>query len=123
VKRWLDSLSTGVRPVLMLDFHSTRTNLFYVQGEEADAAGKRFLEAWLAGKEQAVPGYPFTIEPRDANPGSGTTKNWFNTTYGIPAYTYEVADDADRAALRAAAQVLADALPGALAALTSDPAD
>lgn len=115
VKAWLDALPAAVRPVLMLDFHSTRSNLFYVQGpDEADAAQRRFLAAWLEGRENALAGYPFTIEPRNANPGSGTAKNWFHATYAIPAYTYEVADDADRAATRAAAKVLAESLIPAL---------
>ena len=116
VKAWLDALPVAVRPVLMLDFHSTRSNLFYVQGpDETDAAQRRFLVAWLEGRENALAGYPFTIEPRNANPGSGTAKNWFHATYAIPAYTYEVADDADRAATRAAAKVLAESLIPALA--------
>jgi Zinc carboxypeptidase len=115
VKAWLDALPQGVRPVLMVDFHSTRSNLFYVQGpDEASAGQQRFLAAWLAGRENALTGYPFTIEPRNANPGSGTAKNWFHATYAIPAYTYEVADDADRAATRAAATTLALALLPAL---------
>lgn len=117
VKAWLDALPGGVRPVLMVDFHSTRSNLFYVQGpDEASAAQQRFLAAWLGGKENALAGYPFTLEPRNANPGSGTAKNWFHSTYAIPAYTYEVADDADRAATSAAARVLAQSLIPALAA-------
>jgi predicted deacylase len=118
VKGWLDALPAGVRPVLMLDFHSTRTNLFYVQGEgEATPAQLRFRQAWLEGREGALAGYPFTIEPRDANPGSGTAKNWFHATYAIPAYTYEVADEADRAATRAAAKALAQQVIPALDAL------
>lgn len=117
VKAWLDGLPSGVRPVLMLDFHSTRTNLFYVQGDEASPAQQRFLAAWIGGQEQAFAGYPFTIEPRNANPGSGTAKNWFFETYAIPAYTYEVADDADRSATRAAARALAQSLLPALDAL------
>lgn len=115
VKAWLDALPQGVRPVLMVDFHSTRANLFYVQGqEEASAAQQRFLSAWLEGKENALPGFPFTIEPRNANPGSGTAKNWFHSAYAIPSYTYEVADDADRAATRTAAGALAQSLLPAL---------
>lgn len=111
VKAWLDALPAAVKPVVMLDFHSTHTNLVYVQSEaQMDAAQRRFLADWLEGQEQAVPGYPFTLEPRDANPGSGTTKNWFHRTYGIPAYTYEVADTADRPATRAAARMLAGRL-------------
>jgi hypothetical protein len=118
VKAWLDALPSGVRPVLMVDFHSTSRNLFYVQGEdEASAEQARFLAAWLGGKEQAFPGYPFTLEPRNANPGSGTTKNWFHAAYGIPAYTYEVGDNADRDATRAAARALAEAMITALDAL------
>jgi len=118
VKLWLDALPPSVRPVLMVDFHSTGRNLFYVQGdEEASPAQTRFLRAWLGGKEQAFPGYAFTIEPRDANPGSGTAKNWFHEFYAIPAYTYEVGDDTDRAAIRATARALAESLPQALAAL------
>lgn len=118
VKAWLDQLPAGVRPVLMVDFHSTRSNLFYVQSEtEASPAQARFLAAWLGGQERAVPGYAFTLEPRDANPGSGTAKNWFHATYAIPAYTYEVADRADRAATRTAAQVFAERLLTALGSL------
>lgn len=118
VKTWLDALPPGVRPVLMVDFHSTRSNLFYVQGkDEASPAQRRFLAAWLEGRENAVADYPFTIEPRNANPGSGTAKNWFHAVYGIPAYTYEVADEADRAATRASAAMLAQSLTKALTAL------
>lgn len=115
VKAWLDALPTGVRPALMVDFHSTARNLFYVQGkEEASPAQLSFLAAWLEGRENAFAGYPFTLEPRNANPGSGTAKNWFHATYAIPSYTYEVGDDADRAATRAAARALAESLLPAL---------
>lgn len=107
VKKWLDALPSGVRPVLMVDFHSTYRNLFYVQGDEASEDQQRFLAAWLSGKEDALPGYPFTIEPRNANPGSGTAKNWFHKIYGIPSYTFEVSDTADREAARKAAATLA----------------
>lgn len=117
VRDWLATLPAEVRPALMLDFHSTNRNLFYVQGDEAGPVGEAFLSAWLGGRENQFRGYPFAIERRDANPGSGTSKNWFHATYAIPAYTYEVSDNADRDATRDAAQALAEALPAALAAL------
>jgi predicted deacylase len=111
VKAWLDALPSAVRPVLMVDFHSTGSNLFYVQGDaEATVEQKRFVAAWLGGQERALAGYPFTLEPRNANPGSGTAKNWFHAVYGIPAITYEVADAADRDATRSAAKTLAHRL-------------
>ena len=87
-KAWLDALPQSVRPVLMVDFHSTRSNLFHVQGDdEMDERQRRFLAAWLGGPEQALAAYPFTIEPRNANPGSGTAKNWFHAAYAVPSCT------------------------------------
>ncbi len=107
VKSWLDALPPAVKPVVMIDFHSTQRNLFYVQGGEASAAQQEFLARWLEGKENRFPDYPFTIERRDANPGSGTAKTWFHETYGIPSYTYEVADTADDIAVAQAARQMA----------------
>ena len=108
VNSWLEALPQTVRPIAMLDFHSTNRNLFYVQGEEeTDDHEERFLAGWLAGKERVTTGYTFSIERRNANPGSGTAKNWFHQTYDIPAYTYEVGDDTDREAIQRSAQSLA----------------
>lgn len=108
VKTWLEALPQSVRPVAMLDFHSTGRNLFYVQSEaDTDDREETFLTDWLVGRETATPGYPFSIERRDANPGSGTTKNWFHQTYDIPAYTYEAGDETDREAIRRSARSLA----------------
>ena len=89
------------------------------QGDEASETNRRFLESWLAGKEALFPGYPFTIEPRNANPGSGTAKNWFFECFAIPAYTYEVGDDVSAAATGAAATTLAGDLVRSLAVLPS----
>jgi Zinc carboxypeptidase len=114
VRDWLARLPSTVKPALMLDFHSTQRNIFYVQGDSAAEAGKAFLSAWLGGKESALADYPFSIEPRDANPGAGTTKNWFHATYAIPAYTYEVGDGSNPATVRNAAELLAQSLVPAL---------
>jgi hypothetical protein len=119
VRDWLASRANATRPAVMIDFHSTRHNLFYVQGDEASETNRRFLESWLAGKEARFAGYPFTIEPRNANPGSGTAKNWFFECFAIPAYTYEVGDDVSAAATGAAATTLADDLVRSLAVLPS----
>ena len=107
VKAWLDALPQGVRPAAMLDFHSTDRNLFYVQGEaETDEREEMFLAGWLQGKTTRMPGYPFTIERRNAR-ANGSAKNWFHQAYDIPAYTYEVGDQTDREAIRRSAIALA----------------
>ena len=110
MKAWLDRLPSEVRPVAMVDFHSTWRNLFYVQGPDENPRGDPLLDNWLKGRERAIPGYEFTVEPRNANPGSGTAKNWFFATYGIPSYTYEVGDETDRDAIERAARALARSL-------------
>jgi hypothetical protein len=121
VNAWLEALPQAVRPIAMLDFHSTTRNLFYVQGgEETDEREERFLAGWLAGKETATTGYPFAIERRNANPGSGTAKNWFHQTYDIPAYTYEVGDDTDREAIQRSAVALARSFADQLQKLALD---
>lgn len=118
VKNWLDALPASVKPVAMLDFHSTWRNLFYVQGAaDTDAHEERFLDGWLG---QPVPGYPFTVERRDANPGSGTAKNWFHQTYPIPSYTYEVGDETPEAATRQAAGAFARSYVSQLGILLED---
>ena len=72
VKTWLDELPDTVRPVAMLDFHSTGRNLFYVQSEEeTDEREEQLLDSWLGGKEAAIRDYPFAIERGDADPGLG----------------------------------------------------
>ena len=91
----------------MLDFHSTDRNLFYVQGEaETDEREEMFLAGWLQGKTTRMPGYPFTIERRNAR-ANGSAKNWFHQAYDVPAYTYEVGDQTDREAIRRSAIALA----------------
>ena len=120
VRDWLAREASHTRPVAMIDFHSTARSLFYVQGDEASAAQRRFLDRFLRDKEARFAGYPFSIEPRNANPGSGTAKNWFFACYGVPSYTYEVGDEADPTATADAARSLArDFLP-ALVALTAE---
>lgn len=115
VSQWLERLPNHVSPVAMVDFHSTSRNLFYVQGDEASEEQERFLSRWLGGKETLIAGYPFSIERRNANPGSGTAKNWFHARFAIPAYTYEVGDETDRLAIELSAREFAkrliDALP------------
>ena len=112
---WLQRLEPAVEPAVMIDFHSTRSNLFYVQGaEETGPAQECFLENWLGRQVGAFDAYPFTIERRNANPGSGTSKNWFHGQFAIPAYTFEVGDETDRSAASEAARVFARTLVPAL---------
>ncbi|MXP45334.1 M14 family metallopeptidase [Allopontixanthobacter sediminis] len=114
IAQWLEKLPDHVRPIAMVDFHSTSRNLFYVQGDEASEGQEQFLARWLVGKEGQIAGYHFAIERRNANPGTGTAKNWFYANYLIPSYTYEVGDETERVAIATAAKELAKSFVEAL---------
>lgn len=82
----------GKKLRLMLDFHSTTRSLMYTQttGDRTDPTG--FTAAWIEMARRL--GAEFDHEPR-APSDTANAKNYFFKTYGAPAITYEVADEAD----------------------------
>ncbi len=97
------------QPALMLDFHSTRRNLFYTQ-EAADFAVQPDLAtAWFAAARPALGDFEFSHE---ANPTSDqpNSKNFFFKTYGCPAITYELGDETDRATIARVTPIFAESL-------------
>ena len=106
----LDSLDAeGSRVRVFLDFHSTDRNLFYTQDKSEPTDPPNFFDTWFAKAAPMLADYPFSHEARPGKrPGVG--KNYMYRRYGIPAATYEVGDETDRKAARAAAVVFAEAL-------------
>lgn len=100
---------------LMLDFHSTRRNLFYTQTADEVTNPPRFAERWLAGARARLDGYEFEHAER-AYSSRPTLKNYIFARYGAPAITYEVGDETPRAEAEAAARVLAEELMSTLLA-------
>lgn len=98
----LDDLDRqGPRPRLMLDFHATKetpTTLFYTQVPEDNTDPPLFATRWLGNVDRRIDDYEFKHDPR-AQSGLNNTKNYFFSRYGIPAITYEIGDEADRAAI------------------------
>lgn len=97
-------------PDLMIDFHSTARNLFYVQGEDEATRTGDLVARWLARGRSLAPAYEFTIEPANANPGLGTAKNYYFRQFGISSITYEVGDETDREQIALGAMGMAEAL-------------
>lgn len=107
IRELLDNLDAQQRRVaVFLDFHSTRRNLFYTQPDHDTSEPTDFALRWLDAARPRLIDYPFSHERRH-NEGLPTSKNYVNERYGIPAITYEVGDETDRAAARAAAGVFA----------------
>ncbi len=99
VKRLIDELDdAGIAPKLMLDFHSTQRSRFYTQMPEDFDEELDFARDWLARARLRMPDFDFLYDPRKPS-GQENTKNYFYATYHIPAITYEIGDEVDRAEL------------------------
>ncbi len=90
-----------------LDFHSTARNLLYTQMDEDEKFMKGFTREWLLAARKRIEGYVFTREPRH-NSDLPTSKNYVYTRFDIPAITYEVGDETERAAIRNGALAFAE---------------
>ncbi len=99
--------AAGVRPALMLDFHSTWQSLFYTQLAEETSWSIDFATEWFRRFRERRPDFQFK---HDARPKSeqANTKNFFFDRYRIPAFTYEIGDEEDRATIEDTTPVFAE---------------
>lgn len=102
------------RPRLVLDFHSTRRNVFYTQDSAAPTRPPEFAARWLAAARQRDGLYEFENAPRRLS-DLGTAKNHFYRQFGIPSITFELADEERRDLIETSAAAFADALLDVLA--------
>ncbi len=107
-------------PRVVLDFHSTRRNVFYTQDADSPTRPPEFAAHWLDAAAQHGQLYGFENAPRPLT-GNGTAKNYFYGRFGIPSITYEVADEEDREMIASSASAFAEALVDVLAAVDADP--
>ena len=70
--------------------------MFYTQTPDDDTSPRLFASTWLSRVDDRLSDYEFTHDPRTPS-GLDNTKNYFLSRYGIPAITYEIGDEADRA--------------------------
>jgi hypothetical protein len=108
-----DFVAAGRRIRLFLDFHSTRSNLFYTQADEEQTDPHNFANRWLEAARARLTDYPFSQERRH-NEGRPTAKSYMYDRFGIPSITYEVGDEIDRLVAADAAVVFAEEMMRAL---------
>lgn len=99
-----------MKPRLMLDFHATKetkTLLFYTQTAEEVTDPPELADHWFAAARKRLPDFEFTHDPRPSQENPNT-KGFFYRYYGIPAYTYELGDEADRELLHQTTPVFAE---------------
>ncbi len=99
--------AAGMRPALMLDFHSTRASLFYTQLPEETSWSIDFATVWFERFRARRPTFEFKHDAR-ARSSQPNTKNFFFDRYRIPAFTYEIGDEEDRRAILDTTPVFAE---------------
>lgn len=99
-----------MKPRLMLDFHATKYTdslLFYTQLAKDETDPPNFATNWLSSARSRLPDFAFVHDPRPTSE-QPNTKGYFYTRYGIPSFTYELGDEADRASIRASTPIFAE---------------
>jgi len=99
-----------MKPRLMLDFHATKfteTLMFYTQTAAEVTDPPEFAVNWFTAVRDRLPEFEFKHDPRPSSENPNT-KGYFYRRYGIPAYTYELGDKADRNTLHATTPVFAE---------------
>jgi murein tripeptide amidase MpaA len=84
---------------LHLDFHSTYNDVFYTQPDPPLESTDNFTTQWLAGIQRRYPQYRVNRSPSEPVRLT-TSQSWAYKTLRIPAITYEIGDNTDRALLR-----------------------
>ena len=95
------------RFVLFLDFHSTQRNVFYTQTQEDEPTPYDFTGQWMARAALRLPEYDFERAERH-NTDLPTSKNYMHARFDIPAITYELGDETDRAQIALSGRVFAE---------------
>lgn len=84
---------------LHLDFHSTHNDVFYTQPDEPKQSQDAFTRPWIEGIQRRFPEYKVNRSPSEPMRLT-TSTSWVYKTLGVPAITYELGDNTDRAQLQ-----------------------
>lgn len=108
VSRLLSAIEqSNIQLRLMLDFHSTRSSLFYTQLADQFDEPVDFATAWLSNSKKRLADFEFKHDPR-APSGQANTKNYFFSRYNIPAITYEIGDEVSHDDIESSTPVFAE---------------
>ena len=106
----VDSLEDSGRTIaVMLDFHATWRNVFYVPTLKDSTRPPAFATRWLRLARTSGDAYAFERAPR-ASRDTKIAKNYFYRRFGVPAITVETGDDTPRDEIASTARVLAETL-------------
>ena len=105
---------------MVVDFHSTRRDVFYTQRDEDLMRNGFSYAAWMTRLDARLPGEPIARSPSH-NPENPTAKTWLYQRYRIPAMTYETGDDTPPERIERLARAAALTLMEELSSLAAEP--
>ena len=118
VIKWVERQEANGKTLrLMLDFHSTFEDLFYTQPVSDDPVD--FASLWLGAAAARLPDFPFKHVANEVSE-QPNSKNYFYTSRGIPAITYESGDETSRKQIEKAAVVFAEEMMRVMLESTRD---
>lgn len=114
VRDYLANLDQRSNIRLMLDFHSTNRDVFYIQSETDITSPPNFTRDWFANVRKQIGDSGELIAGFEPAPRplteAGTSKNYFFRTYGIPSITFESGDNSPRENLAERVKLFAHSL-------------
>ncbi|MEW6993947.1 M14 family metallopeptidase [Colwelliaceae bacterium MEBiC 14330] len=92
-------VAQGQKIKFAVDFHSTKSDVFYTMPVDYGVEQPYLVEHWLADLNRFMPHFKVKIKPGNT-PGLGVSKQYFADQFGIHAVTYEMGDNTDRGKIK-----------------------
>ena len=80
--------------LLMIDFHSTNRDVFYVNKDKNTSKLPNFIDMWIDGLEKNIPNYKANVTISE-NIDTPVSKGWALKRHKAVGITYEVGDETD----------------------------
>ncbi len=117
INHYLEQLvAQGQKIKFAVDFHSTRSDVFYTMPVDYGVEQPYLVKHWLGDLDKQMPDFTVKQKPGN-NPDAGVSKQYFSDKFGVHAITYEMGDNTDRYQIKRIAYNAANTL---MATLLSD---
>ncbi|KGJ95919.1 M14 family metallopeptidase [Colwellia psychrerythraea] len=92
-------VSQGQKIRFAVDFHSTKSDIFYTMPVDYGVEKAYFVINWLGELDRQMPNFDVVLRPGN-NPDLGVSKQYFSDKFGVHAITYEMGDNTDRTKIK-----------------------
>ncbi len=92
-------VAQGQKIRFAVDFHSTKSDIFYTMPVDYGVEKAYFVRNWLGELDRQMPNFNVVLKPGN-NPDLGVSKQYFSDKFGVHAITYEMGDNTDRTKIK-----------------------